>query len=134
MKDQQALQDGDERQRQIDHARTLSRPKVPTAINKPKPNQQGNTKRQAGQKAPANVGGHEAFLKNIEASENRLRITVASSGEVVDGFIKATDKYTVSLKVNMNKPEDPNAYIVRVFFKHDISEFSPIIAALHKKV
>jgi len=59
--------------------------------------------------------GHEAFLKALEASVAKVYFEKASSGNVIVGTVKCSDKYTVSVI-----DEDGQT---RVLFKHDISEF-----------
>lgn len=86
-----------------------------------------------GNKKPfAKVGpkpsGHEAFLKALESSNATVEIEKASSGEKVIGKIKASDKYTVSLRVPHTAGDWEGPYATRVIFKHDISEFMPIIS------
>lgn len=59
--------------------------------------------------------GHEAFLKALEASSSTVYFEKASSGNVVVGTVKCSDKYTVSVIDESGQ--------TRVLFKHDISEF-----------
>lgn len=59
--------------------------------------------------------GHEAFLKALESSGADVTFVIASSGALITGKVKHSDKYTVSVQV---------AGTTRVLFKHDISEFS----------
>lgn len=68
--------------------------------------------------------GHEAFLKALESSGATVEFEKASSGEKVVGKIKTSDKYTVSLAVQISPESDE--YVTRVLFKHDISEFSTV--------
>lgn len=75
--------------------------------------------------------GHEAFLKNLEASGATVCFTIRSSGEKVTGLIKASDKYTVSV---VQPIEGSDRYLTRVLFKHDISEFSPVIVPSGKVI
>ena len=58
--------------------------------------------------------GHEAFLKALESSGAVVSFEKISSGGVVEGVIKHSDKYTISV---LSKGQ------TRVLFKHDISEF-----------
>jgi sRNA-binding regulator protein Hfq len=58
--------------------------------------------------------GHEAFLKALESSGATLFFDIASSGDVIKGVIKTSDKYTISI-------QEVNG--TRVIFKHDISSF-----------
>lgn len=71
--------------------------------------------------APARVPlkGHEAFLKALELSGADVVIEKVSSGEAVEGKLKHSDKYTVTIR-SMSKDDK---LIDRVIFKHDISEF-----------
>lgn len=62
--------------------------------------------------------GHEAFLKGLETSGARISLEKMSSGEVITGRIKTSDKYTVSVSVG-----EGDDVTTRVIFKHDISEF-----------
>lgn len=71
--------------------------------------------------------GHEAFLKALESSNATVEVEKASSGERVVGKIKASDKYTISLRVPFTANDWDGPYATRVIFKHDISEFMPII-------
>ena len=58
--------------------------------------------------------GHEAFLKALETSGATVSFEKVSSGVIVTGIVKHSDKFTVSVTT-------PEA--TRVLFKHDISEF-----------
>lgn len=58
--------------------------------------------------------GHEAYLKALETSGATVTFEKASTGQIVIGSIKTSDKYTVSIQT----PEG-----TRVLFKHDLSEF-----------
>lgn len=78
-------------------------------------------------KAGPKPSGHEAFLKALEASNATVEIEKASSGDKVIGKIKASDKYTISLRVPNTPGDYEGPYATRVIFKHDISEFMPII-------
>jgi sRNA-binding regulator protein Hfq len=71
--------------------------------------------------------GHEAFLKALESSNATVEVEKASSGDKIVGKIKASDKYTVSLRCPLTPGDWEGPYQTRVIFKHDISEFSPII-------
>lgn len=71
--------------------------------------------------------GHEAFLKALESSNATVEIEKASSGDKIIGKIKASDKYTISLRVPHTPGDWEGPYATRVIFKHDISEFMPII-------
>lgn len=93
----------------------------------------------AGNKKPfAKTGpkpsGHEAFLKALESSNATVEVEKASSGDKIIGKIKASDKYTISLRV----PNTPGDYEgpcqTRVLFKHNISEFMPIISMQDKTI
>jgi sRNA-binding regulator protein Hfq len=66
--------------------------------------------------------GHEAFLKQIEASGTDVTLEKISSGEMIKGKVKCSDKYTVTIKQTL----DDGATRDRVIFKHDISEFSAL--------
>lgn len=59
--------------------------------------------------------GHEAFLKMLESSNAIINVEKASSGTVITGTIKHSDKYTISVTDEAGQ--------TRVIFKHDISEF-----------
>jgi len=97
------------RQDQRDFARNESRrPIVRKGIVKPVPK------------------GHEAFLKALEQSGTTVIFEKASSGEQIIGKVKTSDKYTVSVMVT-NPPGSDLEYSTRVLFKHDISEFTPVI-------
>ena len=65
--------------------------------------------------------GHEAFLKALESSGATVYFEKVSSGAVVKGLLKHSDKFTVSVL------EDGGQ--TRVLFKHDISEFWTVAAA-----
>lgn len=64
-------------------------------------------------KAPA-PKGHEAYLKALESSGAEVAFEKASTGVVVTGVVKTSDKFTVSVQTTQG---------TRVLFKHDISEF-----------
>jgi sRNA-binding regulator protein Hfq len=69
--------------------------------------------------------GHQAFLKALETSGVDVIFMKASDGSEVRGTVKAADNFTVSVKVT----QPDGSYITRVLFKHDISEFTPIVTA-----
>lgn len=71
--------------------------------------------------------GHEAFLKALEGSGAVVEVEKASSGDKVIGKIKTSDKYTISLRVPNVSGDWEGPYTTRVIFKHDISEFSPLM-------
>ena len=71
--------------------------------------------------------GHEAFLKALESSNATVEVEKASSGDKIIGKIKASDKYTISLRCPLTPGDWEGPYATRVIFKHDISEFMPII-------
>jgi len=62
--------------------------------------------------------GHESFLKALEASGAVIEIT-KTSGDVLKGVVKHSDKFTISLDEGNGKPP-------RVLFKHAIEEFQPL--------
>jgi len=64
--------------------------------------------------------GHEAFLRALESSNAIVTFVKASSGQIITGKIKTSDKYTVSIAEQI---EGTGRYNTRVLFKHDISEF-----------
>lgn len=70
-----------------------------------------NMKKRTPTQAPK---GHESFLKALEQSGSKIYIEKISSGSILEGIIKHSDKYTISLLVRGE---------TRVIFKHDISEF-----------
>lgn len=81
-------------------------------------------------KKPSPPKGHEAFLKALETSGAEVSIEKCD-GTVVEGVVKHSDKYTISVRVREYAPHDPAAedgHVMRerVIFKHDISEFSAI--------
>ena len=78
-------------------------------------------------KAGPKPSGHEAFLKALEFSNATVEIEKSSSGDKIIGKIKASDKYTISLRVPNTPGDWEGPYQTRVIFKHDISEFMPII-------
>ncbi len=59
--------------------------------------------------------GHEAFLKALESSEAIVNFEKISSGVLITGKIKHSDKYTISVTT-----EDGQTHVL---FKHDLSEF-----------
>lgn len=87
----------------------------PTLVKKP------------GAKLAPKPSGHEAFLKALESSNATVEIEKASSGDKIIGKIKASDKYTISLRVPHTAGDWEGPVATRVIFKHDISEFMPII-------
>lgn len=107
------------RAEQVEYARTQLRGTTLHRPNKP------FTPKSAGSKPT----GHEAFLKALEASGAVVQIEKASSGDIVVGKIKASDKYTVSLRCPVVADDWEGPYKTRVIFKHDISEFSPLLPA-----
>jgi sRNA-binding regulator protein Hfq len=60
--------------------------------------------------------GHEAFLEALKTSGASVHFEKVS-GDTLDGVIKHSDKYTISVI---------DGALTRVLFKHDISEFSAI--------
>lgn len=81
-------------------------------------------------KTSAAPKGHEAFLKALETSGTDVKVEKKSSGDILIGKIKHSDKYTVTLQVPAAPGEagGPAGYVNRVIFKHDISEFSALQA------
>lgn len=77
---------------------------------------QGGTLRASSIVRKPKVAGHEAFLKALEVSNAIVTFVMISSGREVNGTVKHSDKFTVSV---VEKFTDQ----VRVLFKHDISEF-----------
>ena len=63
--------------------------------------------------------GHEAFLKTLEKAGSVVMLEELDTGAVVSGVIKASDKYTISLKIS----EMGGGYQTYVFFKHGIKKF-----------
>lgn len=70
--------------------------------------------------------GHEAFLKGLENSRVDVVFEKMSSGEKITGVVKTSDKYTISVV----QPLEGGRYVTRVLFKHDISEFTPLVPAV----
>lgn len=68
------------------------------------------------------VKGHESFLKALETSGTDVRVEKMSSGEILVGRVKHSDKYTITLQVD----GADGRYTNHVLFKHDISEFSAL--------
>ena len=77
-------------------------------------NRQGNRKPAQQQQKKSKPTGHEAFLKGLEASKARLVIEMMS-GDFIEGTVKRSDKYTVSLKTKEG---------TMVIFKHAIAAFT----------
>lgn len=71
------------------------------------------------------VKGHEAFLKALEESGKeqgtQVEIEKKSTGEKVTGVVRCSDHFTITVRVT--QPGGDAAFIDRVIFKHDISEF-----------
>lgn len=63
--------------------------------------------------------GHEAFLKALETSGAEIRVEKKSSGDIVVGTVKHSDKFSITVKVAVGEGQ----FESRVIFKHDISEF-----------
>ena len=64
--------------------------------------------------------GHEAFLKALETAGAIVRVALVTSPETtMKGTIRASDKYTISLKVD----RDDGSHQVFVLFKHAIESF-----------
>jgi RNA chaperone Hfq len=61
--------------------------------------------------------GHEAFLKALHESGAEIRVYLLDLVEPLQGKIRATDKYTISLDVKGT---------TEVIFKHAIQRFSPL--------
>lgn len=61
--------------------------------------------------------GHEAFLKALHESGAEIRVYLLDVVEPLQGKIRATDKYTISLDVKGT---------TEVIFKHAIQRFSPL--------
>lgn len=91
-----------------------------------------NSRAKSWNKPTPKTTGHESFLKALESSGATIEIEKISSGEKIVGKIKASDKYTVSLRVPHVAGDWEGPYDTRVIFKHDISEFCPLIGPEHK--
>jgi RNA chaperone Hfq len=61
--------------------------------------------------------GHEAFLKALHESGAEIRVYLLDLLEPLQGKIRATDKYTISLDVKGT---------TEVIFKHAVQRFSPL--------
>jgi sRNA-binding regulator protein Hfq len=69
--------------------------------------------------------GHEAFLKQLEASGTEVIIEKVGSRTLLRGTVKCSDKYTITLRCQATGAD-------RVIFKHDISEFRPAVRPISK--
>lgn len=68
------------------------------------------TPRSSGKAKPQ---GHEAFLKALESSSAVISLTMIDGGDV-QGIVKHSDKFTISLEIEGT---------VHVIFKHSIASF-----------
>lgn len=113
--------DSVERNQQIEEARRLAAAEGSLVTRRPQISVRPGHERAARPAAfkkdtSAPVKGHEAFLKALETSGATIRVEKCD-GTIVEGTVKHSDKYTISLR-----QPGPD----RVIFKHDISEFSPV--------
>jgi sRNA-binding regulator protein Hfq len=69
-------------------------------------------------KKPEAPKGHEAFLKSLETNNAVMKVELAH-GDILEGTIKHSDKYTISLRVDEGK----GGQQVYVLFKHSIVRF-----------
>lgn len=135
-----------EYEKQIAHARELSRVEKAERADMveavrgyrhgpAQPNRIGN-KRPQGHKTrdkPA-VEGHEQLLKMIQGTGGRIAFYVMSLDSNVEGVVKRSDKFTVSVtveKIDISLPDLLNKTVV--FFKHDISFFIPLQKPLQEE-
>lgn len=70
--------------------------------------------------------GHQAFLKGLMRSAAVIRV-VTIAGDEYEGVIKGCDETTISLRINCATQDNPDAYQNRVFFKHNLIEFAPVV-------
>ncbi|MDY7537634.1 hypothetical protein QN372_00580 [Undibacterium sp. RTI2.1] len=72
--------------------------------------------------------GHEAFLKALEINNATVRIEKASTGEIIVGRVKHSDKFSVTINAPIASADFLSNVtpIDRVIFKHDISEFAAL--------
>lgn len=84
------------------------------------PNHDLQPRRAATPKKPAAPKGHEAFLKTLETAGAVVSFGMVSDPDsVIKGTIRASDKYTVSVKVD----RADGSHQVYVLFKHAIESF-----------
>lgn len=70
--------------------------------------------------------GHQAFLKGLMRSAAVIRL-VTIAGDEYTGVIKGCDETTISIRISCATPDNPDAYQNRVFFKHNLIEFAPVV-------
>lgn len=70
--------------------------------------------------------GHQAFLKGLMRSAAVIRL-VTIAGDEYTGVIKGCDETTISIRIDCATPDNPDAYQNRVFFKHNLIEFAPVV-------
>lgn len=76
--------------------------------------------------------GHIVFLKSLQSSNRQITVRTIL-GEEVTGDIKAQDDETISLKIELTADVDPSStaaikpYRTRVFFKHQLIDFEPVV-------
>lgn len=70
--------------------------------------------------------GHMAFLKSLQRSSSQVRLVTILEEEVI-GTLKDCDETTITVKVPKPTPTNPNAYLNRIFIKHNLVEFAPVV-------
>lgn len=70
--------------------------------------------------------GHMAFLKSMQRSCSKIRLVTILEEEVI-GYLKDCDDTTITVKVPKPTVSNPDAYLNRVFIKHNLIEFAPVI-------
>lgn len=70
--------------------------------------------------------GHMAFLKSLQRSSSLIRLVTILEEEVI-GTLKDCDETTITVKVPKPTPTNPNAYLNRIFIKHNLVEFAPVV-------
>lgn len=122
-----SLPDADVRNEQIEEARRLAAEEgvlAPRRTLHVKPGHESRPRSTSMVKKPAGAPkGHEAFLKALETSGAEIEIEKCD-GNKIRGFVKHSDKYTVS--VRCEAAPGSGIFKDRVIFKHDISEFSAV--------
>jgi sRNA-binding regulator protein Hfq len=72
--------------------------------------------------------GHEAFVKALQESGARIKVYLLDQDEPIVGKIRAHDKYTISVEVELAgiEAEQAGGFEVNVIFKHAIQRFVPL--------
>jgi len=82
----------------------------------------GPRKSQSAGRNNQELKGHEFFLKELEKSKARIRVTFLDDDVPIDGTVTHSDKFTITIRTGTVNHGTRDV----VFFKHAIKGFYPI--------